>query len=86
MDRLQYMIRMFRIEIHAVPKGCSRELELKQSLKELETMFNRALKEGGISLDKVKNMGLTRMRRVAKNEDITNSLDDESGDGSDSFL
>lgn len=31
-------------------------------------------------------MGVDLIMRVVKNEDLTNSLDDDSGDGSDSFL
>lgn len=50
MDKLQYMIKMARIKIHAVPPGSGRELELKRGLKEFETLFNRLLKESGISL------------------------------------
>lgn len=87
MERLQYLIKMFRVEISAVPRGCGRELELKRSLKELEAMFNKALKETGIPPDKVKNMGLALIERVVRNEELGNLLDDdESGDGSDSFL
>lgn len=52
MERLQYLIKMFRVEISAVPRGCGHELELKRPLKELEAMFNKALKETGIPPDK----------------------------------